>query len=388
MTQTYIDAEQHDTSYAGFGQATYSLTSKLRVIGGLRYTYENKTQAGFQGSLPTTAPPTFRPVCQGGSTPAVIGPPVAQLDSVWNSNVCTSGIAGAVTFHQLDYKAGLEYDITPHSMAYFTASTGFKAGGLYPSLAPNSFQPETLNAYELGIKNRLFNNRLQVNVEGYYWKYDNQQQNHVGPISPAPLFGFITINAGDATLYGVDVDMQYLATPKDVFSFDLGALHTRYDSFVYNQLDVGGRPIAPSSTGCAIGPQTTDASGNPVQSLNCTGKPLVRSPNISGTVGYQHTQDLPNGAEVILGVRSQFSTGYYTAIDYIAGLEYQGGFTNTSADLTYQAPGGHWSVTAYVKNLENDGVVSGGSEQPLAAGVFYGALQPPRTYGGRVNFHF
>ena len=103
-------------------------------------------------------------------------------------------------------------------------------------------------------------------------------------------------------------------------------------------------------------------------------RPLVRSPNISGTVGYQHTQDLPNGAEVILGVRSQFSTGYYTAIDYIAGLEYQGGFTNTSADLTYQAPGGHWSVTAYVKNLENDGVVSGGSEQPLAAGVFYGAL--------------
>ena len=147
VTQTYIDAEQHDTSYAGFGQATYSLTSKLRVIGGLRYTYENKTQAGFQGSLPTTAPPTFRPVCQGGSTPAVIGPPVAQLDSVWNSNVCTSGIAGAVTFHQLDYKAGLEYDITPHSMAYFTASTGFK--GRRPLPQPGAQQLPARDAQRL-----------------------------------------------------------------------------------------------------------------------------------------------------------------------------------------------------------------------------------------------
>ena len=85
---------------------------------------------------------------------------------------------GKLTFSDTTWKAGLEYDVTSASMLYFTASTGFKAGGINQTVAPNNtYQPEKITAYEFGSRNRFFDNRLQVNIEGFYWDYTNQQ-NH------------------------------------------------------------------------------------------------------------------------------------------------------------------------------------------------------------------
>ena len=151
---------------AAFGQATFDLTPTLRLVGGARYSRENKSDSG-----------TINPV--------------------------NAPFGGSVDYSKVTWKGGLEADVTPTSLAYFTVGTGFKAGGFYTAAPPNTFGPEFLTAWTLGSKNRFLDNRLQINGELFYWDYKDKQVNHLGPINPGG-FSLITENAGKATLYGLE----------------------------------------------------------------------------------------------------------------------------------------------------------------------------------------
>jgi hypothetical protein len=61
-------------------------------------------------------------------------------------------------------------------------------------------------------------------------------------------------------------------------------------------------------------------------------------------------------------------------------------YTRTSADLTYEDGGGHWSACAYVRNLQNRGVIGfyEGNSLGVQETVF---ADPPRTYGLSVHWH-
>ena len=135
MAKALVFPKLNDTPWALFGEGKYSIFDSLRLIGGVRYTWERKVTEGST-------------VQSGG----------AQQPG-------TTPFAGGSDFKETNYRARVEYDITPHSMAYATASTGFKAGGFYAAPPPNTDQPENLTAYELGFKNRLLDNRPQLNVE-------------------------------------------------------------------------------------------------------------------------------------------------------------------------------------------------------------------------------
>jgi iron complex outermembrane recepter protein len=138
IQQSNVDVDLNNESWAAFGQATFSVNDTLRLIGGVRYTEEDKEQSG--------------------QTIATL--PVAAV----------TNNAGQRSFDDVSWKAGVEYDVAPDSMLFFTAATGFKAGGFFPSVqAPNnSYDPEELLAYTLGLRNRFLDRRLQVNVETFY----------------------------------------------------------------------------------------------------------------------------------------------------------------------------------------------------------------------------
>jgi hypothetical protein len=82
-------------------------------------------------------------------------------------------------------KAGIEYDLTEQSMMYAHIATGFKQGGLNTSAPPTEFEPEELVAYEFGSKNRFFENKMQMNLEAFYYQYDNMQAQMPGPVNIA-----------------------------------------------------------------------------------------------------------------------------------------------------------------------------------------------------------
>ncbi len=339
-----------DTSYAGFGELTYSVLPTLRIILGDRYTRELKSI--------------------NGNDTNEIGGAVYDFDHSLNE-------------HDDNYKAGFEYDVLPQSMLYFTTSTGFKSGGFYPNSGPDEFKPEKLTAYELGIKNRFFDNQLELNLEMFDWNYLNRQFSHLGEVTTATgqslnnvVLG--TYNAGQATLRGFDVTTKYLLTDNDTFSLDAEYNSAVYNSFVYTQ-PYGFATAASSS--CSLGPNK-----NGTQTIDCSGRPLSRAPLWSATLGFEHDANLGFGT-LQASIRTHLSTAYYLDVDYVPS-EKAPGYTRSDLDLTYHPPSGKWSLGAYVHNLENSAVYAGGVEQPFVGGLTYAEILPPRTFGGRFTIGF
>lgn len=368
-------------SLAAFGQATYSLTDHFRVTGGLRYTNERKTQTGTNiGSLPPVpagfpAPPFvfYNIVCPA---PGVIDVP---------NNNCTAPFSGAVEYNRVTWKAGVEADVAEHSLVYASAETGFKAGGFYPSLAPNTYAPERIFAVTLGSKNRFLDNKLQVNVEAFYWKYKDKQVSHLGPIRPSG-YTIITENAGAATLYGAEVDVIWKPTPTDRFGANIQYEHSRYDSFGYTVPILSADPNARAAVACPAPISVDPRSGSRSAAVDCAGYSLPQTPNWVGTFSYQHDVLLAHGNRVEGLVGTKLQSSYYTGEEYLPG-QYQRRSMVSYADLTFRADANRFSIGAFVDNIEDTAVKSSSFIQPVV-GIPVVVLRSPRTYGVRAGVRF
>lgn len=373
---TRINSELATKSYAVFGEATYSVSPRWRLTGGLRYTRDNKTQRTEAHTYPFVGfvPPAF---------PNFI-PIVLDLRTDATSDV---------DFSKVTWKAGMEFDVADRSLLYATVSTGFKSGILFSALGQNYSRPERLTAYTVGSKNRFFGNTLQLNVEGFYWDYRDQQISHLAPVqvasSPAgPIYGpvFATENAGAATLYGAEAEVMWQASPHDLFSLNVQYLHTKYDNLKYQAYSTTGpAPVV----GCAIAP-TTQIGASPaarIYNVDCSGRPLVNAPRWTINAGYDHTFDLGGSGRVIAAVDTRIETSRYLSIDYLA-LGRQGSYMMSNARLTWESAPGGVSLTAFVNNLENELVFANSTQSPGKPGVIYNQIRPPRTYGVRGSLKF
>jgi iron complex outermembrane receptor protein len=150
-------------SWALFGQLTYPFTDSLRIVGGLRYAYDDRSSLYriYQTNNPA----------EGEDLVLVYD--TGELEREYISKEPT-------------YKLGLEYDIAEDSMVYIQAASGYKAGGTSISrqvsddlgltaLEATQYDPEESLNFELGSKNRFLDNRLQINGSLFYTVYDSAQ---------------------------------------------------------------------------------------------------------------------------------------------------------------------------------------------------------------------
>lgn len=378
--QNSTDLDLATRSYAAFGQATFSVSDRFRLTGGLRYTYERKKvdEVLINYGLPSQAPP---PLCLAGTfDPTSPAPPLFCRVDLNNVN--------KDTFKAVTFKAGFEFDVADRSLAYGTISTGFKSGGFFTAPPPNTFAPEKLTAFELGLKNRFLDNRLQLNIEAFYWKYKDHQESYTGPTSLPGFFTFITANAGKAKSYGADLDVLFRATQSDEVGFKVQYNKSNYDTFEFDYLS---GVFGPPTTGCAVGPLN-----GLVQTIDCSGKSLVRAPLWTGTANYNHTFDLGSSGSIVASADVQFSSKADLTVDFLdAGR--QKAYAIASFDLTYKTADDRVTVSGYVDNIWNSAVYNQAFRNPFISqrnpladpdGVFLGTLKPPRTYGARVRVNF
>jgi iron complex outermembrane recepter protein len=345
-------------SKAVFGQATYDLTSRLRAVGGIRYTSEHKTQ-----DTPFTT------------------------ETVTNRNAALVDALGDRTDNGVTWKAGLEFDAGPRSMLYANVATGFKAGGFYQAVGQNSYAPEHLTAYTLGSKSRFLGNRLQLNAEAFYWKYTDQQINYIGPVLTSPgVYGqaSLTTNVGKSRMYGAEAEMQFMASRDDIITGDLQYLNSKFLSFQY--LAISSTGTAPA-VGCVYTQNTSLTIASPAKLFNvdCSGKPAINAPKWVFNVSYEHTFHI-DGLDLVPGIHSRIEDSRYLKPEFLE-LERQKAYRMSDAYVTLQKPGGRWSVTGYVNNLENRTVLATTTLKPIA-NVVYAGLRPPRTYGVRLGFNY
>ena len=359
QNSTY-NARLSTESIAAFGQGSYSVLDGLRIVAGVRQTHETKdldvviTSASFRVPHPI---------------------PV--------------DITAHLGFNNTTYKAGLEFDASPSSLLYANVATGFKSGGFIYSVANNTYAPEKLTAYTFGSKNRFLDNRLQANLELFYWNYTDQQINYVGPVQLTPgvvTSGGTTANAGNAKLYGSDLDIRFQLTRHDLFSSQVQYLHSKYDSLSYIQVSANG--LAPR-TACAITPNFSIAVAAPAKlfSVDCSGKPAINAPKWSINLAYQHQFDLGNDYQLLAEVHSRLESSRYLSIEYLPE-EQQGSYTTSDLILTLRAPGGRWSLSGFVNNVESSTVLSSSAGLRPFLNVAYAVLRPPRTYGVRASVNF
>lgn len=316
----YDIPETSTDSLAGFAQASAPLFSGFRVTGGVRYTRDIKTQ-------------------------------ITRTYSKLNGSFVSITPMQRVQQSAVTWKAGIEYDLGPKSLFYADVSKGFKSGGLNQLGSPagyETFAPEKLYAYEIGLKSRMFGNRLQLNLDAFYYDYASKQ---FQAVQPQP-FGFpLLVNfAGAAKAYGGEAQLEWQITSSDRLSGALAYTHTEITKFSY--------PGFPSQVG----------------------QRLVNTPLWSGNASYEHVFDIADTGQLTMGATVRFQSGTDTATNVVVD-DYQPAFAKVDLSLRYNNRPGGFSVTLFANNVTDKVTRSRGF--PLAAGAIADTLtlDPPRTFG-------
>jgi iron complex outermembrane recepter protein len=359
------DVSPQTRSYAAFGQLTYSLLETWRIIAGARFTTDERQITG------TTS--TVYPAVSTNPAAVCLNPTVAEcLEETFH---------GSRTFRNVSWKGGTEYDLTSHSMLYLTAGTGFKAGGLNQNTANSPpgttqaqpYSPEKLLAFELGSRNRFLNERLQVNVEAFYWIYKDHQEPHV-LIDSQGNAAFQFSNAGRATLYGVDPDITFLATRQDKLHLLGEYLQSQYSSFQY----LSAFPVA---TGCS---ESHVVAG---YQIDCSGFQMAHAAKWSGSFGYEHDFLLAHDATLAFNLDAQYASWRWLAIEFTPA-ERAPGYLTENTNLTYTSGSGQWALSAYIRNITDRAVYTSGSANAFGPETFAATIGAPRTFGASIRWKF
>jgi iron complex outermembrane receptor protein len=138
-----IDDYQKTRSIAGFTQFTFPIAEKTNMTLGGRYTSEEQEFVGTTFFLGTDLG-TFK---------------------------------DPQDFSEFTWRASFDHRFNDDVMAYVSANRGFKSGGynLITVAGVNSFLPEELQAYEVGIKSDWLNRTLRLNGAVFWYDYRDIQ---------------------------------------------------------------------------------------------------------------------------------------------------------------------------------------------------------------------
>ena len=392
----FLDNSYSTRSIAPFGRLTAHVSERLRLVGGLRYTEDKKRFSGTTigntivcvaviNGVPTCPTvPLFPFVDDISQSPIPLPAPNGPPRPILVNGVPTGAIV--VRADRLDnnrlkndrvtYRAAIEFDLAMQSLLYASVESGYRSGGFSPATGFDTFEPETITAFTLGVKNRFLDNRLQLNVEGFWWDYKNQQISAVRNDLDGRTAN-ITQNIGSSRIRGIEVDGRFLLTPTTLLSTDIQYLDTKSKDFVYQQANTGTPPLV----GCGY---ALNVPAN-IYNVDCSGLSAYNSPR--WTLNFGAEQTIPVGEfEVVLRADTQYKSRRYAGFAYLPE-QLQPDVWQTNAQIQFGPSGGRWSMTGFIRNIENNRTVAFSSTTPLANALVAGTT-PPRTYGlrGKINF--
>jgi iron complex outermembrane receptor protein len=354
-------------SYAPFAQLTYGLTDTFRVVAGARYTTDKKETDSLRFTLLNSGGNGIVPV---PDTPPTPGPNVVR----------DLQLAESQTWKKTTYKAGLEWDVTDTSFAYFDVRSGFKAGGFF--FAPpgnNTYEPENLTAYSAGIKNRFFDNRLQANLEGFLYDYEDQQLSVNLLLNQQQVV--TTQNVGNSKIKGVELALDFLATQSTRIGADVRWATGDYDSLVYIQSTGKATSGVASTSKCNVTPQ-----GGQFR-WDCSGLGFVNLPELSYNLDVTQSFNLPRGGTLSATANYRYTGERDTSLLFTDGSRAAPN-KFMDASVQYRPASGNWDVTAYYNDLITSRSVTRAQATGSSGIVYFATSGRPRTYGLRTNYRF
>jgi iron complex outermembrane receptor protein len=325
-----INTAQKTSSLAGFGEAKVGLSDTTRLTIGGRVTGEKRDYNGA-----TTG------VANGVIPLGDLSPPVTAEQKVTRPT----------------WRLVLDQKVGADTLLYTSYNRGFKSGtfnGTNPADPP--LKPETLNAYEAGLKSTLLGDRVRFNAAGYYYDYKNYQ--------------VITIAAGQAVfknagakIYGAEAELDAAVTSNLRINAGMGWTHARYANFndgVANTVIPGGGIL---QTG----------------GQNFSGHVLTYVPDITAQIGVNYSIPAFTG-KLTFDANYYYNGGFYPESDNVLR---QKAFDMTNASVAWTDSKDALTVRLWGKNLTNTIAVTDMASSSFASIATY---QPPRTYGIEVEY--
>lgn len=275
------------------------------------------------------------------------------------TNIAQFTTDGAKTFQKPTWRVSLDHKITEDIMAYVSYNRGFKSGGFNTLIFPaESFAPERLDAYEVGLKTNLFDHSLRVNTAAFYYDYKNIQV-------ASYKTGILDIyNGAAATLYGLDLDVEWAATSRLTLKSGLSLLHATFDDF----------PDADLTSPTPGGGTTYDVG-------SAKDNKLPLAPDWTFNIAADYTVPTRYG-DVTLNLTYLHNAGWYGEPDNRLS---QGAYDVLNGQLGWTSTDELYELRIWAKNITNEDYATTVFSQFNGDVIQYA---PPRTFGVTLKRSF
>ncbi len=335
-TTTLTFSDQVSRSAAVFGNLEYDLAPDVSLIAGLRYTWEEKDNVGGDYDLVPNCPASFLSMVPCGSPPVLL----ASVDET-------------ISDRNWSWKLGLNWKPDPLTLVYASVSQGVKSGGFFSGVATNSgqlqpYDPETLIAWEVGVKQRKPEWGLSWSGSLFWYDYSDVQtfiRDTSGGL-PIQRLG----NVDEATIYGLDLDARWTPDALDglELTVGLGLLNTELGAF--------------ASSGGAVP----------------AGNELPDAPPVSFNIAAAYSFDIGDSLQARVQIDGRYADDMFKESlndPLVATQSYW--VWNGRASLM---SGSDWDLSVWGKNLADEEYVTQGVNN-LALGVGFRVYGAPRTFG-------
>jgi iron complex outermembrane receptor protein len=217
------EIDQVKTSLAAYFQGTYDLSEDLSFTLGVRFTEDETEIDDYNAWLGYLDPNTGREVI--GALPTISGYQEEITDRNWGS------------------RFALDYAIAHNITTYISFTTGyrnsaFNGQAFFDLTEITVADPEEVDAWEVGFKSDLLDNRLRVNGAIFYYSYENQQF-----LDVTPSLLQILVNADESTVKGAELEITAIPHPDVDFRMGLGFLDAEYDELLLRGQDLSGNDL-------------------------------------------------------------------------------------------------------------------------------------------------
>ncbi len=339
-----IDDDLTTKSYAGFAHVNWEFIPSWTLAAGVRYSRDDKDY--------------------DRTTSTFWGPALAVLDETVPLDKSKSWSAWTPT-------VSLQKQIDPQTMVYASASRGYKSGGFNGranaaiDVTQAEYDPETVWTYELGLKTRSQDNRLQGNFAVFHSNYTDFQArvSEIETGTAIPTFSFPVINAAKLKMDGFEFEGTALMGTGTRLSSQIGYLKARYDKFDDARLDPANPQFDPDIH-----------------------KHVPFSPKWNARVALTQTFNVADGA-LTFGADVSYRSDTWLSVDNYDALS-QKAYTLVGAFGVFDTGDGHWQFRAGIKNATNKVYKTDGQEFSSVGNIRTAYYGMPRNYYASVRYNF
>lgn len=382
------DFDQETETLAFFGELSIDLSETLTLDLGLRYS-EDEKDAGKRVQVGSGAPDALNILVTPEDTAGS-----ADLAAYLSNAAAAGGADGAnaaATFaglldryatdtssnrteYHLDPSVKLRWEYSETGMLFISYSEGFKSGGFNfspdtanPDGSPRAgheFEDESVKAWELGIKQELFDGRARVSAIAYQTQLEDLQVTSWSGAS------FVVGNAAELTVQGLELEGQLLLTEELEVGGSFSYLDHEFDSY--------------PGAGCSAIEQ--GMGDCPTGQKDLSGERGAFAPEYSAALYLDYTLDLEK-----FELNAHIDFNYKDEMFLDGDLDpnaLQDSYVKVDARLGLSTLDGKWDFLLYGRNLTDETTYTASIDAPLSPGVYVGWVEEPRIVGvqGRYNF--